>query len=140
MKTRPLPNDLRDAQIDIDQWRLSNNGRRRRLPDELWQRAALLSRIHGVNRVAVAMRLNRARLATVELRQQGLATAPAVQPRKSEVRFVELDRSMTTPSAMVTGGLALELADGPSRRMRVTGVDIHGTAHILTAFFGEGVA
>lgn len=137
MKTKSLPSDLRDAQHDIDQWR-QRNGRRRRIPESFWQRAVVLSRAHGVNRVAVAMRLSHARIAAMEPQQQGLATVP--QPQNREVHFVELGRPTTAHLGMATGALALDLANGSSRRVRVTSADAHSAAHIVAAFFGEGVS
>jgi hypothetical protein len=35
MKTAPVPDDLREAQRDMDQWR-HRNGRRRKIPDSFW--------------------------------------------------------------------------------------------------------
>ena len=128
---RPLPHDLLAAQRDIDLWRKSN-GRRRRISESFWQRAAKLAGVHGVNRVADAMRLSHTRIASVV--SDGVTRIEPTGGQNQDAHFVELTRPM--PAAHATTGLAVELADGSSRRMRITGTDAQTTAHILTAFFG----
>lgn len=134
-RPRPLPSDLHSAQHDIQRWRKGND-RRRRIPEPFWRQAVALARVHSINRVAVAMPLSPARIAQ-RLRSNGASDGPA-DGKKQQVKFVELARPAAALGAPATAGFALELADGSSRRMRVTGTDAHGAAHILTAFFGSG--
>ncbi len=134
---RPLPEDLHTAQSDIHRWRKAND-RRRRIPESFWRQAVTLARAHGVNRVAVAMRLSHARIASRAQRDD--ASTSLVGGKNQQVHFVELARPVAMPETSAAIGLALELADGSSRRLRVTGTDAHSAAHIITTFFGIGAA
>ncbi len=51
------PRSLVDLQRRIDQWR-ANRRQRRPMPEDLWQEAAQIARVHGINPTASALRLN----------------------------------------------------------------------------------
>lgn len=111
-----LPVALRRARRQFDRWR-SRQRKRTRLPEELWQRAVVLGRRHGLNKTATALGLK-----YYSLKKHMEATA-ADEPRLREgpPEFLELlPHPMTTPSLECT--IELEDTNGTTLRMDVKGV------------------
>jgi hypothetical protein len=109
--------DLALLHDQLDSWR-QRQGRRVRLPPELWEAAAKLAATHGVSPVARALRIGFYRL---QRRARELPLSGSVSSAPN--RFVELQWEVPPPPAHPASGW-VELIDGPHRRMRLhTGHD-----------------
>ena len=97
------------ARARIASWRRDCQGRRRRMPEALWQAAARLARVHGINQVARALRLDYYNLKRrVDGRQEDLP--PAAAPV-----FVELGAGDNAASS----GCVLEMEAPGGARLTV---------------------
>jgi len=114
-----LPVALRTASRPFDRWR-SRQPQRTRLPEELWQKAVILARAHGLNKTAAALELKYDSLK----KHLEAASSQASDPEKVPPDFLEL----------LPGGLraarpacTIEWADGSGMkvRMHVTGIGVH---------------
>src|SRR6266508_3117089 len=79
------PRTLDDLRRRIDQWRLTRR-HRRPMPEDLWQQAARIARIQGINPTASALRLN---YYSLKERSEDLpkeVPAPAAPPAFVEVQ------------------------------------------------------
>lgn len=125
----PHPPALRRLAERLESYR-ERNPRPRRLPDEIWKRAAALARAYGVNAVARALRLNYYAL------KRRVSTLPAARPTEIAPNFVEV----CVGAGGTSSGGTLELEDGTGRRMKVTlgvgaGLDLEA---LVTTFWEAG--
>ena len=102
----------------FEQWRQQNGGRRIKIPELLWEAAANLVQIHGVNRVAKTLRLDYNQLKE----RSGKKTGP--KNTQSGFPFVEL----MMPAGGVTQGKVIELINREGSRMIVRLNDNSGQA------------
>jgi len=113
-----MPRALCLARREFEQWRRRRSGRKR-LPRELWEKAAALAREHGINRTARTLGLKYA-----SLKKHLEAAPPGVSdPGKARPEFMEL-----LPPEMVSSSLEctieLENAGGGKMRMHVKGASM----------------
>ena len=118
--------ELPQLQRQLISWRQRQTGRRR-LPTTLWDAAAQLARLHGVNQVAQALRLDYYRL-------QRRANAVAPLSPTAPASFVELKLDSPAPHHGAIG--TVELFDGPQRRLRIeTGLNTAAWVALAEAFW-----
>ena len=77
--------ELEQLHRDFAQWRQQNGQRRVKIPEHLWQDAAVLARSHGVTKVATTLRLD-----YHKLKELAGVTVHHKQVQRSELSFVEL--------------------------------------------------
>ena len=108
--------DLDQLQHQLDSWRQRQSGRCR-LPAALWQAAAQIARKHGVSRVARALRID-----FYKLQRRVETAAAAGSLAAGSPAFVQLKLDPLPTRRSEVG--AVELCDGPHRRLRIeTGSD-----------------
>lgn len=79
---------LSRARRSLEQWRREFGGPGRPIPAKLWEQAAAIARVEGVDATARALRLDRQRLAC---RVGVAAESPSQDPAPSCGEFVEID-------------------------------------------------
>ena len=110
-----VPHDLDLARRELEQWR-QQSPRHKRLPRELWEKATVLARQHGVNKTAGVLRLN-----YDTLKQHVAASAGQASPLPAaSYGFVEL-RPGSAMTAGLTCTIELDAGGGPTLRMQVQG-------------------
>ncbi len=114
-----LPVALRTASRQFDRWR-SRQPQRTRLPEDLWQKAVILARAHGLNKTATALGLKYDSLK----KHLEAASSPASDREKVPPDFVELLPGGPTASRPEC---TIEWVDGRGMkvRMHVTGIGVH---------------
>lgn len=114
-----LPVALRTARRQFDRWR-SRQPQRTRLPEDLWQKAVILARAHGLYKTATALGLKYDSLK----KHLEAASSQASDREKVPPDFVELLPGGLTASRPEC---TIEWADGRGRkvRMHVTGIGVH---------------
>jgi|PlaIllAssembly_1097288.scaffolds.fasta_scaffold1170784_2 hypothetical protein len=120
--------DVDDLKRRIDQWRMTHR-QRRPMPEDLWQEAARIARVRGINPTASALGLNYYGL---KERTEGLpkeAPAPAARPA-----FVRVE----APPALFPATCEVEVESrGEKLTLRISGsppVDVHS---LLNAFWSR---
>jgi len=123
--------DLGQLEEQLDAWRQGQSGRVR-LPAELWEAAARVSRTHGVSRVSRVLGINFYRL------QRQVHRGPVAAPVEVRAnRFIEL--KVDPPSSAGPGVGWVELSEGPDRRMRLqTGSDPTTWLALAQGFWSSG--
>ena len=120
--------DLSQLQRQLNSWRQRQPGRPR-LPATLWDAAAQLARVHGVSRVSQALRLDYYRL-----QRRINPVAPVSSLPTAPAPFVELRLDSPAPRHEAIG--AVELFDGPQRRLRIeTGPNTSAWLALAEAFW-----
>jgi hypothetical protein len=114
-----LPVALRTASRQFDRWR-SRQPQRTRLPEDLWQKAVILARAHGLNKTATALGLKYDSLK----KHLEAASSQASDLEKVPPDFVELLPGGLTASRPEC---TIEWVDGSGMkvRMHVTGIGVH---------------
>jgi len=114
MSTSPpanLPVALRTARRQLDHWR-SRHRPHTRLPEELWRKAAVLARKHGLNKTARALGLKYYSLKKrIEAKASGVSKAEEIP-----CEFVELLPSPMTASSVEC---MIELQDESGTMVRI---------------------
>jgi len=136
-----LEQELLKARKPLDEWR-RQEGRPKRIPEAIWEKATELATRHGVGAVAAGLRLDYSKLkgkvaagspSRTEKKTTMIATSR--QPRPVETNFVELfgaTSAAVTPST--TCVLQVESCRGSRLRMEVGGLDASGLALLLKEF------
>lgn len=81
---------MRAVRRRLQCWRRNHGGRGRRVPEELWELAAEVARVEGVEATARALRLDAVRLAR---RLEGGARQVATGAQRAPLEYVELEAS-----------------------------------------------
>ena len=114
-----VPVTLSATRRQLEQWRSRRSGRKR-LPQELWAKAVVLAREHGINQTARALGLKYDSL------KKHLATAAPGERNPGKTKsldFIELlPGGVTSPSPECT--IEWEDAGGVKMRMHVKGIGI----------------
>lgn len=110
-KRGDLPARLEGVRQRFAQWRGTRKGHAR-IPDSLWDAAALMAGRYGVSRTANALGVN---YQTLKKRLGRTAVAASRQEAEGEAQFVEL----TPFSPSGTGACLLEWEDAGGAKMRV---------------------
>jgi len=107
-----LPPALSRARRQLDRWRSRQRNKRARLPEELWQKAVVLARKHGLNRTAYALGLKYDSLRK-HLDKTGV---DALVPAQTQPDFIEL-----LPGTMTSGGVEcmIEWVEGHNTTVRM---------------------
>lgn len=118
MSPRPptnVPTPLSIARRQLDQWRNQQQGRKR-LPRELWSKAVVLAREHGINKTARILGLK------YESLKKHLEAAPpgASDPGEARPEFMELLPREMMPSS-IECMIEWEEGNGGKMRMHVKG-------------------
>ena len=106
--TLPIPEPIAQLQRQLDQFR-SNQPRRTKLPDSLWQAAVELARQHGVYPVAHPLRLDYTGL------KKRLDGVPRLRRKATKPAFVEL----MAPDRAPLEECVIELASSGGSKMRI---------------------
>ena len=110
-QTDELPAGLEGVRRRFERWRASRKGRAR-IPDSLWEAAALMAGRYGISRTAGVLGVNSSRLKK-RLDQQ--AAGARREESQGEGRFVELT-SFASPGS---GECVVEWEGGGGRKMRI---------------------
>lgn len=117
----------------VERWRERREGRRARVPEELWNAAVVVARVEGVHATAKALRFNYYSL------KDRAAQAPSkavVTEEAATTPFVEVQ--MPSHGARGDGGTVVELVGRRGDRMRIvagaSAVDVVG---LVQAFWGR---
>jgi hypothetical protein len=124
----PLPVALRSARRQFDRWR-SRQPQRTRLPEDLWQKAVILARAHGINKTAGALGLKYESLK----KHLEAASSETSDPKKARAAFVELLPREIPPSSLQCM-IEVEDGHGATIRMHVQGIhvpDLVAFAHLF---------
>ncbi len=108
-KQPPLPAPVEKLRRQLEAWRKRKKSTREPIPDAIWRSATALAQTHGVNRIAVALRLN---YDALKARAEGAGKKTPRQEASPPV-FVELD---VDHSVEVTG-CVIELEDRSGRKL-----------------------
>ena len=129
-----IPSALTQARRQLDRWRSRQRNKRARLPQELWRKAVVLAKEHGLNRTASALGLK-----YDSLRKHLDGTGgDALVPVRRMPDFVEL-----LPGAMTPGDVAkpqvecvVEWTDGhgESVRMHIRGTGLSELSALASVF------
>jgi len=103
------PAALEELRRRVWEWRRSRTGSGVRMPDPLWQAAARLAKVHGINPVARALHLDYYNLKRRVHGGSGTGTVP----KGPAPVFVELG----LPAGAGAGGVVLELAARDGAKM-----------------------
>jgi hypothetical protein len=119
--------DLVDLKRRIDHWRITRR-QRRPMPEDLWQEAAGVARIHGINPTASALGLNYYGL---KERTEDLAKAPAPAPRPA---FVQVE----PPASLFPASCEVEAESGGEKMtLRLSGSPSVDVLSLLEAFWSR---
>lgn len=113
-QAKEVPPALRLARRELDEWRQRQSGRKR-LPREVWIKAAHLARVHGVNRTARTLGLKYA-----SLRQHLETRAPDEAQTPPRYQFLEVRPGPLTAGSL-TCTIEWEEDHGATLRMHVQG-------------------
>jgi hypothetical protein len=124
---------VRWAQRRLERWRAEYGGRGRPIPEHLWDVAVEVARAEGVEPTAIALRVDRERLA----RRVALAgELPAVGPGPASAGFVELDaRGLCAPAERAV--LRFEGRDGEKFELELTGARVADVVELARAFWSR---
>jgi hypothetical protein len=125
---------VRSAQRRLERWRAAYGGRGRPIPERLWRIAVEVAQEEGVEPTALALRLDRERLA----RRVALACESlAVEARRSpSAGFVELDaRGLCAPAERAV--LRFEGRDGEKFELELSGARAADVVELARAFWGR---
>lgn len=119
-----VPTPLSLARRQLDQWRSRQRGRKR-LPRELWSKAAALAREHGINKTARILGLKYKSL------KKHLEAAPPGASDSGEARpeFMELLPRERMPSS-IECMIEWEESNGGKMRMQVKGARMEDLASL----------
>lgn len=124
-----VPQVLRLARREIEQWRRRQSGRKR-LPRELWVKAAALAREHGINQTARTLGLKYA-----SLRKHLAAGLEQAPPPRAKPDFIEvLPGGVLSPSPECM--IEWEEGDGVKMRMHLKGIGVPELVSFARAFRG----
>ena len=114
-----IPIALSEARRQLDHWRSQQPTKRTRLPQELWRKAVVLAKEHGLNKTARALNVKYDSLRK-HLHEAGAAEESSVKPQPD---FIEL-----LPGTVTPGGVecTIEWVDGHNAtvRMHIKGVGL----------------
>jgi hypothetical protein len=124
-----VPRALELTRREIEQWRRRQSGRKR-LPQELWTKAATLAREYGVNRTARILGLKYA-----SLRKHLAARLEQDPPPRAKPDVIEvLPGGVLSPSPECT--IEWEEGDGVKMRMHLKGIGVPDLVSFARAFRG----
>jgi len=117
-KPRPLPQSLREAQKQFEQWRSTRTSRT--ISEPLWSLAIEQAIEHGSFPTAKALRLNSH---TLKKRLSGSQGKPAPRSKTTaraavEPTFIAVD-PISTPTRTLTGEGSVEIETADGARMRI---------------------
>jgi len=115
-KTRELPARLKNLRRRFEQWRGTRKGHAR-IPESLWDAAALMAGRYGISRTANALGVN---YQALKNRLGRTAAAGSGQEAEGEARFIEL--TPFPPSGTSECFLEWEDAGGAKMRVRLQGM------------------
>ena len=114
-----IPTALSEARRQLDHWRSQQLTKRTRLPQELWRKAIVLAKEHGLNKTARALNV---KYESLKKHFDQTDAAASVSP-KTEPHFIEL-----MPGAITPGGVecTIEWVDGhhATVRMHIKGIGL----------------
>jgi len=122
------------AQRRLERWRAEYGGRGRPIPERLWRIAVEVARAEGIEPTALALRVDRERLA----RRVALACGPAPEgaPSSPSASFVELDaRGLCVPAERAV--LRFEGRDGEKFELELTGAHATDVVELARAFWSR---
>ncbi len=129
-KSEQVPAEVECVRVQLDQWR----GQRRpgqRIPEELWNAAALAARRHGLNHVSRTLGLDYSQLK----RRAGQCEVKRAVRQGSEAVFVELQPA-GRPEANAGCVVELEKGNGAKLRVCVSDADSVDWCRLKEAFLG----
>ena len=124
-----LPARLEGIRRRFERWRRTRKGHAR-IPDSLWDAAALMADRYGISRTANALGVN---YQALKKRLGRTAAAACGQAAEGEARFVEL--TPFPPSGTCECILELEDAGGAKMRVRLQGVGMPDLAALGRSFW-----
>jgi len=114
-----VPVTLSTARRQLDQWRHRQHGRKR-LPRELWSKAVVLAREHGINKTARTLGL---KYDSLKKHLEGTASDAGDPVKAKPPEFLELlPGGLTSPSPECT--IEWEDGHGGKIRMHVKGIGV----------------
>lgn len=114
----------------LQRWRRDHGGPGRRIPEELWELAADVARVEGVEETARALRLDSARLEREVAGSQVVATA-----QTAPLEYVELGASEV---GLTTQRASLEVVTAGGDRLRIEVVGTLDVPGVVRAFAERG--
>jgi hypothetical protein len=130
-RARELPGRLEKLRRRFERWRGAHRARAR-IPDRLWNSAAMMAGTYGLNRTAKALRLDYYGL---KRRVQPVGVAPADPPRGGAATFLEL------PAPPFAGpcecSLDLEDARGAKMRLHLKGIATPDLVALSRSFWNQ---
>jgi hypothetical protein len=123
--TKQFQSDIQPVRQRLEQWR-QNRRPGDRIPEELWQAMGKLARVHGVNRVADALRVQ-----YCALRDRVEATLSS-KPR-ADADFIEIPVS-NVPSADSGCVVELQDRDGSRLTLRLPALTAADAATLIQAY------
>jgi len=107
-----IPIALSQARHQLDHWRSQQPTKRTRLPEDLWRKAVVLAKEHGLNKTARALNVKYDSLRK-HLHEDGAAEESSVKPQPD---FIEL-----LPGTITPGGVEcmIEWADSQNATVRM---------------------
>ena len=133
--TSPLPQKNNSLQLQavahrLNAWRTRRH-RGQRIPEEIWNSAVTLARVHGLNPTAAALKLNYYDL------QRRLGVAPVRRPRSpAESSFIEL-APPSTPSRGEGNTLELVRASGSRVILRLAHANSNDLRPLVQLFLRQ---
>lgn len=126
---QPFEGKLKEVQNRLEAWR-GKRRRRRRLPEPLWESAVGLARIHGINRVARALRLDYYRL------KRRVEASPAIKlPPPSQPDFVEVEMDQVTEPSQCK--IEFEEPNGSKMKIGLVGNSSTQLVALVQAFWAR---
>ena len=124
-----IPIGLSEARHQLDLWRSQQPNKRTRLPQELWRKAVVLAKEHGLNKTARALNVKYDSLRK-HLHEAGAAEESSVKPQPD---FIELLPGPVTPSGVEC---LIEWAEGPNAivRMHIKGAGLSELTALARVF------
>lgn len=128
-RQKALPAKVNEVSVRIEQWRQTRK-KQTAMPEDIWQEATALARVHGVYRVSQALTVS-----YDGLRKRIDQTKRPGRHQTSAPGFVEVDgRQFSGPYEMKQTMVELSRADGTRMVVQMSGsdsIDVLGLAEIV---------
>lgn len=133
-KREPIPAEIEALRRDIDHWRETRE-KLGPMPEDLWRKATVLGRRHGVSLVARELRLHHGKLMKRVEAEDG---PMAEEVLRTETAFVELSPATFATTEIPQVVVEMTKADGSAMSLHLPATSTLEVASLVGAFFGRG--